>query len=224
MGGRGRGRGRGKGMTLEQLGVQKGEGLPERVLGPPETYPPLEYRPVQPTQEKNLAESYLLVVKKEFREHMQNSQYFIQPAVKRPDIERYSDRYQVLAGHRGQLSLNWSRFPKELHPTTIAAASKKRKRRSAKFPVNVKVAKKSKDVNISERLEALEKKEASVTEETEEDGDGEGEDKVEGEEVEELEEVDEELDEGTDYMNNYFDNGDSYLDEEDDALEEGGVY
>ncbi|KAK3874594.1 hypothetical protein Pcinc_020486 [Petrolisthes cinctipes] len=223
MGGRGRGRGRGKGMTLEQLGVQKGEGLPERVLGPPETYPPLEFRPVPPTQEKNLAESYLLVVKKEFREHMQNSQYYIQPAVKRPDIERYSDRYQVLAGHRGQLSLNWSRFPKELHPATIAAAGKKRKRLRAKLAVKAKRAK-SKDVNISERLEALEKKEALVTEETEEDGDEEGEDKVEGEEVEELEEVDEELDEGTDYVNNYFDNGDSYLDEEDDALEEGGVY
>ncbi|KAK8743827.1 hypothetical protein OTU49_001283 [Cherax quadricarinatus] len=220
MGGRGRGgRGRGRGMTLEQLGVQKGEALPERVVGPPETYPPLEFRPVQPTQEKNLAESYLLVVKKEYREHMQNSQYYIQPGVKRPDIERYSDRYQLLASHRGRLTLNWSRFPKELHPSTLSASSKKRKACLTK--INVKKLK-TKDVNVSERLEALEKKEA--TQGVEENEEGEDEDKAEGETFEELEEADEELDEGTDYVNNYFDNGDNYLDEEDDALEEGGVF
>lgn len=222
MAGRGRGgRGRGRGMSLEQLGVQKGEVLPERVAGPPETYPPLEFRPVQPTQEKNLAESYLLVVKKEYREHMQNSQYYIQPGVKRPDIERYSDRYQLLASHRGQLTLNWSRFPKELQPTSASTTTKKRKLPPTKHPVNVKKARK-KDVNVSERLEALEKKEATLgVDENEEEG--EDEDKAEGEELE-IEEVDEELDEGTDYVNNYFDNGESYIDEEDDALEEGGVF
>lgn len=222
MGGRGRGRGRGKGMSLEQLGVQKGEVLPDRIVGPPETYPPLEFRPVQPTQEKNLAESYLLVVKKEYREHMQNSQFYIQPGVKRKDIERYSDRYQLLASHRGQLSLNWSRFPKELHPTSVSALRKKRQKESEKVKVNVKKAR-TKDMNVSETLEALEKAEAMGIEDNEED-ERENADKAEVEDVEELEEVDEELDEGTDYFNSYFDNGDSYLDEEDDALEEGGVF
>ncbi|MPC34150.1 DNA-directed RNA polymerase III subunit RPC7 [Portunus trituberculatus] len=148
MGGRGRGRGRGKGMSLEQLGVQKGEVLPDRIVGPPETYPPLEFRPVQPTQEKNLAESYLLVVKKEYREHMQNSQFYIQPGVKRKDIERYSDRYQLLSSHRGQLSLNWSRFPKELHPTSVSILRKKRKKEAEKVKVNVKKAR-TKDMNGS---------------------------------------------------------------------------
>lgn len=223
MGGRGRGRGRGKGMSLEQLGVQKGETLPERVIGPPETYPPLEFRPVQPTQEKNLAESYLLVVKKEYREHMQNSQFYIQPGVKRLDIERYSDRYQLLASHRGQLSLNWSRFPKELHPTSVSMLRKKRKKESEKVKVNLKKAR-TKDMNVSETLEALEKKEALSMENNEEEGEEDNADKAEVEDIEELEEADEELDEGTDYFNSYFDNGDNYLDEEDDALEEGGVF
>lgn len=217
----GRGRGRGKGMSLEQLGVQKGETLPERVLGPPETYPPLEFRPVQPTQEKNLHESYLLVVKKDFREHMQNSQFYIQPGVKRLDIERYSDRYQVLASHRGQLSLNWSRFPKELHPTSVSVLRKKRRKESEKSKVNIKKVR-TKDMNVSETLEALEKKEALSMEDNEEEGEEDNTDKAEVDAIEE--EVDEELDEGTDYFNNYFDNGDSYLDEEDDALEEGGVF
>ncbi|XP_045132627.1 DNA-directed RNA polymerase III subunit RPC7-like [Portunus trituberculatus] len=222
MGGRGRGRGRGKGMSLEQLGVQKGEVLPDRIVGPPETYPPLEFRPVQPTQEKNLAESYLLVVKKEYREHMQNSQFYIQPGVKRKDIERYSDRYQLLSSHRGQLSLNWSRFPKELHPTSVSILRKKRKKEAEKVKVNVKKAR-TKDMNVSETLEALEKAEAMGMEDNEED-ERENADKAEVEDVEELEEADEELDEGTDYFNSYFDNGDNYLDEEDDALEEGGVF
>ena len=44
-------------------------------------------------------------------------------------------------------------------------------------------------------------------------GDGEG-DEVEGE--------DEEMDGGTDYANNYFDNGEG--EDEEDNLEEGGVY
>lgn len=209
-------------MALEQLGVQKGEVLPERVLGPPETYPPLEFRPVQPAQEKNLAESYLLVVKKDFREHMQNSQYFIQPGVKKPDIERYSDRYQFLASHRGHLTLNWSRFPKELHPSSVSALKKKRKLLAKRREVNVKKAR-TKDLNVSETLEALEKKEQQGGEDNEEGEEG-MEEKAEEEGLEELEEVDEELDEGTDYVNSYFDNGESYIDDDDDALEEGGVF
>ena len=37
-------------------------------------------------------------------------------------------------------------------------------------------------------------------------------------------EPDEEMDGGTDYANNYFDNGEEYLDDEDDNLDEGGIY
>jgi DNA-directed RNA polymerase III subunit RPC7 len=35
---------------------------------------------------------------------------------------------------------------------------------------------------------------------------------------------DEEMDEGTDYINSYFDNGENYLDEEDDNLDDGPIY
>ena len=42
--------------------------------------------------------------------------------------------------------------------------------------------------------------------------------------IEEDEVMDEELDEGTDYANNYFDNGENYLDDEDDNLDEGGIF
>ena len=36
--------------------------------------------------------------------------------------------------------------------------------------------------------------------------------------------MDEELDDGTDYANNYFDNGENYLDDDDDNIDEGGIY
>lgn len=38
-----------------------------------------------------------------------------------------------------------------------------------------------------------------------------------------MEEEDEEMDGGTDYANNYFEDGDE-VDEEDDNLDEGGIY
>ena len=37
-------------------------------------------------------------------------------------------------------------------------------------------------------------------------------------------EEDEEMDGGTDYANNFFDNGEGYGDDEDDNLDEGGIY
>ena len=39
-----------------------------------------------------------------------------------------------------------------------------------------------------------------------------------------MDEEDEELDEGTDYANNFFDNGENYLDDDEDNLDEGGIY
>jgi len=227
MGGRGRGggggRGRGRGNNLEQLGVQKGEALPERVSGPPETFPTLEFKPVKPPQEKNIAESYLLVIKKEFREHMQNSQYHIQPAITQPDIERYSDRYNMLPNRRGQLNLHWSRFPKELRPGTIKSNKKRKNTNNKVYPVNVKKVRLSKEVDVTKTLNELEKKESITDDQDEAGDDDEEEGKVDEENLEEDEE-DEELDDGTDYVNNYFDNGEDFADEEDDALEEGGTY
>lgn len=69
------------------------------------------------------------------------------------------------------------------------------------------------------RLTALEKmeeksKDADVTINNEGD-----EEEVEVEEIDE----DEEMDDGTDYANNYFDNGEDYEDE-DDNLEDGPIY
>lgn len=41
---------------------------------------------------------------------------------------------------------------------------------------------------------------------------------------EEEEEEDEEMDGGTDYANNYFDNGEDFDEDDNDNLDEGGIY
>merc|ERR1712189_8354 len=42
--------------------------------------------------------------------------------------------------------------------------------------------------------------------------------------VEDEDDLDEEMDGGTDYASNYFDNGEGYEDGDDDNLDEGGIY
>ena len=128
-----------------------------------------------------------------------------------------------------QLSTLLSRLPAELRP----GPQGKRARKSTK---NVKpnFVKRSKDV--ASTLEELEKKEVDKEDgaasdeekpndkEVDDDEEGEEEKKVDEAEEEDGDEPDEEMDGGTDYANQYFDNGEDYLDEEDDALEEGGVF
>ena len=83
--------------------------------------------------------------------------------------------------------------------------------------------------DINSHLDKLEAKEGKASEEEneakesksknqEKDNDAE----VEEEDPEEID--DEEMDDETDYARDYFDNGEGYLDEEDDNLDEGGIY
>ena len=118
--------------------------------------------------------------------------------------------------------MDWSRFPAELS----AKPAKKRKSGAGSRPPN-KVARSHKD--ISKHLDKLEQSEkqadgAGIKKEAknEDDSDKEDDDGSGGEE--DGEEVDEEMDEDGDYARDYFDNGEGYLDEEDDNLDEGGIY
>jgi DNA-directed RNA polymerase III subunit RPC7 len=114
------------------------------------------------------------------------------------------------------------RFPAELRPGV--------KRRGGRVGRPPNLVKRDK-VDISSKLEELGKKEEAVKdgESDEEKKDGEeGDEDEEDRKVEDAEddaeEPDEEMDGGTDYANQYFDNGEDYLDNEDDQLEEGGVF
>ena len=136
-------------------------------------------------------------------------------------IERYSDRYESRPDL--PLEINWDYFPAELKPEN--RKEKKKMKRTKQFKPNLSASKKLKDSNF---LDDLEKKEnANEDEEMQQENKKkvESDDEDEGEEGREEdgegEDDDEELDEGTDYANNYFD---SDVDDEDDNLDEGGIY
>ena len=121
--------------------------------------------------------------------------------------------------------IDWKRYPKELCPSTSDKKSTKRQKSTPKPRVPTK---KSKVENPDDLLDKLEK--AEKNDKGNEGSDAEGSDNddddnesTKNEEIEE-DEPDEEMDDGTDYANNYFDNGDGYLDEEEDNIDEGGIY
>lgn len=74
--------------------------------------------------------------------------------------------------------------------------------------------------NVEKELEILEQKEN--LHEDEEGSDKAGSDS--DEDIQNGEVEDPELDDETDYHNNYFDNGENYFAEEDDALDDGPIY
>jgi len=203
-------------ISSEQLGFGKGEALPPPVLQPPAKYPLPDYKPIP--FEFNTEISYLLAIKRDYAEFVRESPYSVQSVVIKKDIERYSDRYQDLVSDKigYEERYDWNRMPQELKPAV-------RKRKTGK---GVKeVAKKKKEIDINKKLQELEQKEDTQTSDVEEDEKNEedGEDKDADEVPEEEEEVDEEMDDGTDYVNNYFDNGEGF-DEEEDNLDDGPVY
>ena len=218
-GGRGRGRGGKGGMTfnIESIGFGRGDALPASTLQPPPAYPPLHQQPL-PLQSSD-ALSYMMELQKDFVKTMLDSPYYIRKEEKKNDVERYSDKYRGSKNTDNTIGWkpDWRRMPKELQITV-----RKRKSASKTAPLVIPNLKKAKisteksDDEVKKRLEELEKTDAE---------------KVSDEEDSEMEEdnleiIEEENEEENDYLSNYFDNGESYLDEEDDTLDEqdGGVY
>lgn len=204
-------------ISTDQLGFSKGEALPPPVLQPPPKYPPLEHKAWPPVITTEM--SYLLELKREFAEYMRESPNNVLPLVVKKDIERYSDRYQDLITDKSsyETRCDWSRMPAELKPQL-----KKRQKGQSTSTLPLK---KRKAVDVETKLQELEKKETSqpsdAEEEEKEEEDAEEKDDEHAEDEEE--ELDEEMDEGTDYVNNYFDNGEGY-DDEDDNLDDGPIY
>lgn len=217
MAGRGRGRGAGLSLTAEQLqtlGVSRGE-APAPTLAPPPLFPKLEARPLPLPVDS--ATDYMLVVKDQFVEYVQDSPAFVRTRAEKDDVERYSDKYKLLAldvKRTGTLECVWSRMPPELRPMARRGRSIANKRKLAD------------PTEIAKRLQTLEKNEEMLDKSVEKPRPVDrGEVKKEGDsDDEDLEEEQEyEADDGTDYANNYFDNGEDY-DEDDDTLDDDPVY
>eukprot|EP00092_Neocalanus_flemingeri_P034259 GFUD01037256.1.p1 GENE.GFUD01037256.1~~GFUD01037256.1.p1 ORF type:complete len:202 (-),score=100.32 GFUD01037256.1:90-695(-) len=201
MGGRGRGRGTGLSFNAEALGFGRGDALPTAMMAPPPMFPPLTNQPVKLVEDSE--QEYILTVGKELRNAFRGSQYFL--------------------GRKGdplpQLDLRWERLPAELKPGGL--------KKKAKKAVKPNLVKKSK-VDIEQKLDELGKLEEKKGDDSEEEKDVEKADSEDEDKKSEAasgeDEPDEEMDGGTDYASNYFDNGEGFGDDEDDNLDEGGIY
>ncbi|KAL5004539.1 hypothetical protein ScPMuIL_017995 [Solemya velum] len=220
MASRGRGRGRSVSFNVEALGFSRGETLPAPSLQPPPLYPPQNFKPIALLQGEDY--EYMLALKQEFRGTIRKSPFYLLPPEKKRDIERYSDKYQLGNDALKEWEPDWSRLPNELK-----MKQKKSRKIAAVVQPNIHVKRsKKEEVEIATALEILEKKENndSVKEETETVKESEDKEEKDDEE-DEIEEdyEDEELEEETDYILNYFDNGEGYGDDDDD-VDEGPVY
>ncbi|XP_046388195.1 DNA-directed RNA polymerase III subunit RPC7-like isoform X2 [Ischnura elegans] len=156
-------------------------------------------------------------------------------------VERYSDRYLIpqVPSEKELNCFDWKTLPKELRPgqSGITKVPKRTAGESAKGVKRKKVEEgkvASRKGDLEKRLAELERREGKEDVEEVEAGEekkkkeGKGEEGGEeegegGEDEEELEEEDEEMDDGTDYISSYFDNGEGYLDDDDDG-DDGPTY
>ncbi|XP_046655627.1 DNA-directed RNA polymerase III subunit RPC7-like isoform X1 [Daphnia pulicaria] len=202
MGGRGRGRGNAVSFNIEQLGFGRGEAGPVSVTQPPPLFPSLENRPLPLI--KDVENEYILVTQKDLSTRMRNSPFYL----------KHSEKINSTS-YEKELPVLWNRMPAELRDDTFT-------KRLATGKSKVTLNAKRKKVEDPDKIFAkLEKKERN---ESEGDGDGDGkededdQDKSDDEKVEMeddvVEDEDEEMDKDTDYANNYFENGEGYLDDE----------
>lgn len=216
MAGRGRGRG-GSGLSLthdqiQALGIARGENNAQ-ILVPPPLFPKLEAKPLP--LNSDAATDYMLIVKDQFIEYLHESPAYVKAKVQTDGVERYSDKYKMLALDAKQgrvLDCAWINMPSELRPQAKSVTRIVRKR---KLDDASEIAKKLQNLEKKETREVDENINQTNGEELKNDDDD--------EELEDEQEQEYELDDGTDYANNYFDNGEDY-EEEDDNLDDGPVY
>ncbi|KAI9565019.1 hypothetical protein GHT06_008761 [Daphnia sinensis] len=213
MAGRGRGRGQNVSFNIEQLGFGRGEAVPVSVTQPPPLFPTLENRPLPLI--KDVEYEYILVTQKDLNTRMRNSSFHLNTAIEIQEIQQIHN-----PSYEKELPVLWNRMPTELKKSIA-------KKLGIEKLKTVKSGKKKKIEDPDKIFAKLEKKEIVESEgegmcdgkEDEDEKEKSDDEKVEVEDDIE-EEIDEEMDEGTDYASNYFDNGEGYLDE-DDNLDEG---
>lgn len=208
--------------SIEQLRISKEEMLSASLLQPSPSYPPLDHKPlpIQMTTEM----SYLVELKRDFTEYMRESPNYVQTIVLNEDIERFCEDYDetIMTNTSEYESMHdWSKMPMELQLS--------RKRKLSDQQQSAQPSKKQKIIDIAQKLAELEKKEnaqeASAEKKIKQEGEEEEEDESEekeGEHVKDENEMDEEMDDGTDYANEYFENGDNYYSEDDN--DDGPTY
>lgn len=215
MGGRGRGRPNQSFSMERELGISKGDTvLSTPILQPSPNYPPLDCKP--PPINLSAEMSYLVELKRDFTEYVRESPNNVQAIILNEDIERFCEDYEETIAEYYTRSEYESRYDWSKMPVELKSSHNKRK----SLQKNVEKRKRIEVMDIQKKLEELEKTENTHEIKTEK------EDKEQEEEEEDAEEKDEhvknedvEMDDGTDYANEYFENGDNYYseDENDDG-------
>ncbi|XP_065188726.1 DNA-directed RNA polymerase III subunit RPC7-like [Sycon ciliatum] len=217
MAGRGRGRGRGTPMAAiaDTLGLGRGElaGL-AGLMQPPPLYPPREFNalPMEPDKERSACATFA----QHFRLACRKQPYYIRKPAEKKGVDRYTDRYREVS-HVTDNTIgwtpNWSKMPAELR-------IKVRSRRPGGAQVSKSMRpnlaanrKRTGNVDVKKTLEMLEAKEKE--DDNTEDKEDEDDDAVDDDYYNE-----EDMEENTDYNATYFDPGEDYGFEDEDAMDE----
>ncbi|XKL66722.1 hypothetical protein PGB90_010142 [Kerria lacca] len=223
MSGRGRGRGRGRGFDrgkpMEQINMIPVENAPSTQNVSP--YPSLKYFPATLSNENDYEE--LNNIQNQILLNFQSSNFYMK--FDDENARLFSSQGESSNTRKISLNFDWDYFPLELRPVN------KRKLKNEKEILASLRDNKMVSIDLS-WLDKLEEKEQSdkieVDRVLKEEPTSTTKKKFEGdddeEEVGNVDEFDdEELDGGTDYNTNYFDNGEGYLDEDED-LDEGPCF
>ncbi|XP_051875816.1 DNA-directed RNA polymerase III subunit RPC7 [Pristis pectinata] len=200
---KGRGRGRAQfTFNIEAIGFSRGESLPDTGCQPLPLFPPTEFKPVPLNTGEDV--NYILALKQELRGACKKLPYYMEAAIEKKDVERYTQKYMKKDNNK-KWTPDWRRFPRELKPrmkmlkkaktgTDVPSVSKMN---------SPKVVVDKSNEDIIQKLEVLEKKD------TENKSDEETEEKEKEEEDAEDEEYnEEEFEEENDYIASYFEDGD----------------
>uniref|UniRef100_A0A672PQQ7 DNA-directed RNA polymerase III subunit n=2 Tax=Sinocyclocheilus grahami TaxID=75366 RepID=A0A672PQQ7_SINGR len=175
---------------------------------------PMQFRPVPLHTGEEV--DYMLALKQELRASSKNLPFHIKAARTKTDVARYSDKYQNGEPKYNciEWSPDWSRMPKEL-----CIKVRKTSKTGAKPQLTQKPKVAARKEEVLQKLETLEKREQEQHSEEEE---GEEKKKQNEEEEEEPDEDydGEELEDETDYIISYFDNGEDFGTDSDDNMDE----
>lgn len=214
---------------LTNLGVTSKDSSSTQYTRP--LFPILASRPHE--IEKNVALDYKIVWKEDFRSRL--FEMYSNPTSTESDSYSFRIAVSCLAAipftfincmnfqnalekeHQKKLQVKfaYSEMPGELN-----IENQKKRVNKIKPVIPSKKRKLIKSENVEKELEILAQKENLNADDEGSDKDGNESD----EEAENPEMEDPELDDETDYHNNYFDNGENYFADEDDALDDGPVY
>ncbi|KAF4100173.1 RNA polymerase III subunit GL a isoform X1 [Onychostoma macrolepis] len=213
-----RGRGRSQfTFNVDALGFGRGDSLPTSAHTPSPLFPPMQFKPVPLHTGEEV--DYMLALKQELRASSKNLPFHIKAFRTKTDVARYSDKYQngETKNNCIEWSPDWSRMPKEL-------CIKVRKPRKTVTGAKPQLTKKTKVAagkeEVLQKLETLEKREEEQHSEEEED-EGKKKQNEEEEEPDADQDYDEEdLEDETDYIMSYFDNGEDFGADSDDNMDE----